>query len=443
MQSKQDKPQNIDTLIHARWLLTPNAPDCLEDSGLAIHDGKIIDVDNSCTLNEKYQAKHTWQLDEHILLPGLINSHCHAAMTLLRGYADDLPLMSWLQEHIWPAEQQWVNSEFVQAGTRLAMAEMLLSGTTCFTDMYFYPDAVAKAAIDMGMRVQLAAPVMDFPTAWAKDAQAYIQKALQLWDDFNHHPLVQVGFGPHAPYSVADAPLTKIASLAQELDTFIQIHLHETAQEVQQSVQDYGMRPMARLKSLGFLSERVQAVHMTQLNETDYHTLATTGTHVIHCPESNLKLASGFCPVNTLQQQGVNVALGTDGAASNNDLDLLGEIKTAALLAKAVAQDAQALPAHQAINLACHNAAKALNTHHWQGALQAGFTADVVALNLASCHNQPLYNPISQVVYTHQAQDVSHVWVQGQCLVKAGQLTQHSLSDIIEQAQHWAKRIKH
>lgn len=431
----------VDTRINARWILTLD-PDrrCLENHALIIDKGKILDIVPGT--DTQWQAREVIDLPHHVLMPGLINAHGHASMTLFRGLADDIPLMDWLQNHIWPAEGRWVDEAFTQEGAQLAMAEMLLSGTTCFSDMYFYPNVVARAAADAHIRCQLAFPILDFPTNWAANADEYLRKGLQLHDDYRNHPLIQIGFGPHAPYTVSDEPLKKVAIMSVETNMPVQIHLHETAFEVEEALKQGGKRPIQRLHELGLLTPQLQAVHMTQLTDEDIALLAETGTHVIHCPESNLKLASGFCPVAKLLQAGVNVALGTDGAASNNDLDLFGEMRTAALLAKGVSQNPSAVAAHTALEMATLNGARALGIDDVTGSLEAGKAADVIALDLNDIRCQPHYHLESQLVYSTPSSQVTDVWVAGRQLVQNRALTTLDLEAILSRAKSWQTRIK-
>ncbi|TNF36442.1 MAG: TRZ/ATZ family hydrolase, partial [Gammaproteobacteria bacterium] len=413
----------------------------LKDHALAIHQGKIHSLLPSADARQQLSATTVLELPQHVLIPGLINAHGHAAMSLFRGLADDLPLMPWLQEHIWPAEGRWVSDDFVRDGTALAIAEMLRSGTTCFSDMYFFPNAAAAMAAQMGIRAQVVFPILDFPTVWARDAAEYIHKGLAVHDEYKHHPLVTVGFGPHAPYTVSDEPMQRIATLAAELDSPIQIHAHETAHEVAESLQLHGKRPLARLAELGLLGPRTQCVHMTQVDDSDIALLQQFGSHIIHCPESNLKLASGFCPVQRLLSAGVNVALGTDGAASNNDLDLFGELRTAALLAKAVAGDAAAVPATTALEMATINGARALGQEDRIGSLEAGKAADIAAIDLGTLEALPVYHPVSQLVYTNSAPRVSHVWVAGQARVSNHQLLAADSTGLLQRARQWQQSI--
>ncbi len=435
--------ESVDLIVHARWVLgAQDSHALLEEHCVVIKGERIIDVMPSDEAAKLYDASTQISLAEHVLMPGMVNAHGHAAMSLLRGAADDLPLMSWLEDYIWPLEGRWVAPEFVYHGTQLAIAEMLLSGTTCFADMYFFPDEAARAASEIGIRAQMACPVLDFPTAWAQDSEEYISKATALHDQYRHHPLISVAFGPHAPYTVSDAPLLKIATFAEELDIPIHIHVHETAQEVSDAVASSGKRPLQRLADLGLISPRLLCVHGTQLNEADIALLSDNGASVAHCPESNLKLASGFCPVAQLQAAGINVALGTDGAASNNDLDMFAEMRTAALLAKAVAGDASALPALQALRMATINGAKALGLDSQIGSLETGKCADMIAVRLDGLNSLPLYNPLSQLVYSTHSQQVSHVWVGAKLLVDAGSLTSIDVEALRSAVQTWQQRIQ-
>ncbi len=433
---------SIDTLIHARWII-PVIPhgEVLEHHSMAIQAGRILEILPTVAARSRYQAEHEHELPDHALIPGLINAHTHAAMALLRGLADDLPLMTWLNEHIWPAEKRWVSEEFVADGTRLAVAEMLLGGTTCYNDMYFFPDVAGHAIAAAGMRGVMGLILIDFPSAWAENADDYFRRGLEVHDQFRNDSLITTAFAPHAPYSVSDAPLERARTLADELDIPLHMHVHETHDEVVQSLAQYGQRPLARLHQLGLVSPTLMAVHMTQLEQDEMALFAASGASVVHCPESNLKLASGFCPVAQLWQAGVNIALGTDGAASNNDLDMFSEMRSAALLAKGVAADASALPAADALRMATYNGAVALGIADETGSLEEGKAADVVAVNLdtPACH--PIYHPISQLVYATGRDRVSDVWVAGRQLVRSGKLTTLDQARLLQRAREWQQRI--
>jgi 5-methylthioadenosine/S-adenosylhomocysteine deaminase len=428
-------------LIHAQWVLPVDPQDrVLTDHALAVAEGRILALVPSGEARA-IQARQTVELPGHVLIPGLINAHTHTPMTLMRGLADDMPLMTWLNQHIWPAERRWVDPDFVAAGTRLAALEMLRSGTTCFNDMYFYPDVTATVAADAGMRALIGMIVLDFPTNFAEDADDYLGKGLQLHERFRNHALIRTAFAPHSPYAVSDAPLARVQTLADELEVPVHIHLHEIHDEIVQSLRDHAERPLARLDRLGLVGPGLVAVHMTQLDEAEIARLAQAGAHVVHCPQSNLKLASGFCPVARLLAAGVNVALGTDGAASNNDLDMLGELRVAALLGKGVAGSASAVPARAALRMATINAARALGLDQETGSLEPGKAADLVALDLRDPDTQPVYHPLSQLVYAASRSQVRHVWVAGRQLVRDGVALTLDRDAILAQARDWGERI--
>jgi 5-methylthioadenosine/S-adenosylhomocysteine deaminase len=431
----------LDLLLLPTWLVPVEpAGVVLREHGLGIRDGQIaLIAPRSEAL--RHPTTEIRELPDCLLAPGLINAHGHAAMTLLRGIADDLPLMTWLHEHIWPAEGKWVDEDFVRDGTELAIAEQVKGGISCFSDMYFYPQTAAECVHNAGVRAQITVPVLDFPVPGALNAAEALRKGLQLFDDLKQHPRIRIAFGPHAPYTVSDDKLEQIRILADELDAGIHMHVHETAQEVAEAVAKHGERPLARLARLGLLGPRFQAVHMTQIDDDDLALLVEHNCSIVHCPESNLKLASGFCPVERLWQAGVNVAIGTDGAASNNDLDLLGETRTAALLAKAVAGSATALHAHSALRMATLNGARALGLESQIGSLELGKLADVVAFDLSGLAQQPVYDPVSQLIYASGRDCVKHLWVGGKQLLDDGRLTRMDESELIAKTKDWGTRI--
>ena len=432
----------IDTLLHARWIIpvTPGDP-CLSHHSIAIHEERIVDIVPTETVGSSYQATIELEYAQHALIPGLINAHTHAAMSLFRGLSDDIALMDWLQNHIWPAESKWVNEDFVHCGTELAIAEMLRSGTTCFNDMYFFPDITARVARSAGMRASVGLIVLDFPTVWASNAEEYLAKGIAVHDSFRDDELISTTFAPHAPYTVSDDPLEKIRSFAHELDIPVTMHIHETAHEIEQAVHNTGIRPIQRLNTLGLVSPSLLAVHMTQIDQDEIVMLASSGCHVVHCPESNLKLASGFCPVFELQNNGINIALGTDGAASNNDLDMLGEMRSAALLAKGVASDPTALPAATALRMATINGARALGIDDRTGSLEAGKYADLVAIDMDNIETIPVYDPVSHIVYSCGREQVSDVWIAGKHVMKNRVLTSLDETSIRQQALQWSSKI--
>jgi 5-methylthioadenosine/S-adenosylhomocysteine deaminase len=432
----------VDLIIQARWIIPVEPASVIhENSSLVIDEGKIVDLLDSQEALLKYQPRRLEKLENHALIPGLINCHTHAAMSLLSGIADDLPLMDWLQNHIWPAEQKWVSEAFVRDGTDLAIAQMLRGGTTCFNDMYFFPEVVAQQAVQHGIRANIGLIVFDFPTAWAENADAYLTKGLALHEQLRHQALISMSFAPHAPYTVSDEPLQKLRTFADEMDLTVHMHVHETAFEVAEQQQKTQQTPLQRLNDLGLLTPSFMAVHMTQLDPEQIAFFAETGAHIVHCPESNLKLASGFCPLAQCLEAGINVALGTDGSASNNDLDMLGEMRTAALLAKGVAGNAAAVSAMQALQMATLNGAKALGLDAEIGSLSIGKAADVVAIDLSEIETQPIFNPVAQIVYAASRQQVTDVWVAGKQLLKKRQLTSLDLADLKQRTAVWQQKL--
>jgi 5-methylthioadenosine/S-adenosylhomocysteine deaminase len=415
--------QSVDLLVSARWVIPVEpAATVLADHSVAIEGGKIVALLPTGEAAERYRASARVSLDQHVLIPGLVNLHTHAAMTLLRGLADDIPLMNWLKDHVWPAETRHVSSEFVYDGTLLACAEMLRGGVTCFSEMYFFPEAAARAVLAAGMRAALGIIALEFPTAYAADANDYIAKGLAARDELKEEPLLSFCMAPHAPYTVSDKTFTKVVTIAEELDLPIHTHLHETRTEIEDSLAQHKVRPLERLGALGVLGPRLIAAHAVHVTDEEIDALARHGASVAHCPSSNLKLASGFAPVAAMMARGVNVGIGTDGAASNNRLDLLEEMRMAALLAKAVANDAQALPAHQALAAATLHGARALGLEAAIGSLVPGKFADLCAVSFEEPELFPCYNPESHLVYAAGRAQVSHVWVAGEIRLERGKL---------------------
>lgn len=425
-----------------RWVV-PVVPEgaVLEDHAVVVDGGRIVAVLERARVAADWPAAEPVELPERVLIPGLVNMHTHSAMALLRGLADDLPLMRWLQENIWPAEKILMGPDYVLAGTRLAMAEMLRSGTTLFNDSYFFPDVTAEAAIAAGMRAVVGMPVIGFPTPWAETEDDYFRRGLTVHQRFAGEDLVGVCFAPHAPYSVGDAAFRRIRLLAEELDLKVHLHLLEARGEIEGSRKQYGLHPLDRLDALGLLGPRLLAVHMTQLVEADLPRLARAGVHVVHCPDSNMKLASGICPVAALDRAGVNVCIGTDGAASNNDLSLLDEMRQTALLAKVSSGDPEAVPAARALSMATLHGARALGMEDRIGSIEPGKRADLVAIRLDRIETQPVYDVISQIVYAAQNSQVTDVWVDGRRLLEARRLTTLDEAEILESCALWRQRI--
>jgi 5-methylthioadenosine/S-adenosylhomocysteine deaminase len=435
-------PESCDLLIEARHVV-PIVPHgaVLEHHAVAIRDGVILAVLPIAEARERFEAKATVSRPEGALIPGLVNAHVHNPMTLMRGVADDLPLKQWLQEHIWPIEGAIMGPEYVADGIALAIAEMLRGGTTCCNENYFFPDVQAATYKRHGFRARVGLPVIDFPTAWAKSDDEYFERAGEVHDQWRHDALIATAFAPHAPYTVSDDNFERIRMLADQLDVPVHLHTHETAQEVQQSQEKYGQRPIARLDRLGLINDRLIAVHMTQLTDAEIALCAARGVSVVHCPESNLKLASGFCPVAKLSKAGVNVAIGTDGCASNNDLDMFGEMRTAALLAKAVADDAAAFDAASALRAATLGSARAMGFDHLIGSIEAGKQADLACVDLSELETQPLHHVLSQLVYATGRHQVSDVWIAGHAKLLGRVLVDMDIDALIANTRQWRERI--
>ncbi len=432
----------IDLLIEPRWLV-PVEPHgvVLEDHAVAVDGDRIVAVLPIADARARYAPRERVELAEHAVMPGLVNAHTHNPMTLMRGLADDLPLMRWLQDHIWPAEAKAIGPEFVRDGVELAIAEMLRGGTTCCNENYFFPDVQAATYRRLGFRAMVGLPIIEFPSAWAKSRDEYFDKGLAVHDEFRGEALIGTSLGPHAPYSVSDASFERIRVLADQLDIPVHLHLHETAQEVENAKREHGARPFARMQALGLVNDHLIAVHMTQLTDAEIAACAEAGVSVAHCIESNLKLASGFSPAERLRRAGVNVALGTDGCASNNDLDMFGEMRTAALVAKAVAHDASALDAASTLRAATLNGAKALGWEDRIGSIEAGKQADLCAVRLDAIETQPMYNVISQLVYATGRHQVSDVWIAGARKLRDGVLEDLDPNEIREKARRWRERL--
>jgi 5-methylthioadenosine/S-adenosylhomocysteine deaminase len=435
--------ESADIVIDARWVIPVDRPSTvLADHAVVISGDRILALLPSTEARAKYRAERRFALTEHVLIPGLVNLHTHAAMTLMRGLADDLTLMDWLNHHIWPAEMRHVSDQFVYDGTRLACAEMLRGGVTSFNDMYFFPQAAARAAREAGMRAALGLIVVEFPTPYAADAQDYLSKGLALRDELRNVPLLSFCLAPHAPYTVGDQSLRQVATFASELDLPVHMHVHETVAEIEQSVKEHGARPLQRLADLGLVGPGLIAVHAIHLERHEIELLAQHGCHVAHCPSSNLKLASGLAPVRALLAGGINVGLGTDGAASNNRLDLFAEMRLAALLAKGVSADATAVPAWQALEMATLRPARALGLDRTIGSLTPGKFADIAAVRITGIESSPCYDPLSHLVYAAGREHVSHVWVNGKLVLDNGELTTIDTREVVARAAFWRERLR-
>ena len=435
-------PDTCDLLIEAGFVV-PVVPHgvVLEHHAVAVTGGRIVAILPVAEARQRFLPRETVSRPDAALIPGLVNAHTHNPMTLLRGVADDLPLKVWLQEHIWPIEGAVIGPDFVADGITLAIAEMLRGGTTCVNENYFFPDVQAATYKHHGFRARVGLPVIDFPTAWAASDDEYFEKACEVHDQWRDDALIATAFAPHAPYTVNDANFERVRMLSDQLDVPVHLHLHETAQEVEQSLEKYGQRPIARLDRLGLVNDRLIAIHMTQLTEAEIHLCAERGVSVVHCPESNLKLASGFCPACALERAGVNLAVGTDGCASNNDLDMFSETRTAALLAKAVAQDAAALDAFSALRAATLGGAKAIGFDDRVGSIEPGKEADLVCVDLSALETQPLHHVVSQLIYATGRQQVSDVWIAGRARLRQRMLVDIDIEGVLSNARQWRERI--
>ena len=436
------KSQRVDLRIDARWII-PIEPHglTLANHAVLLDAGRIIDLLPAVDATARYQADKHVSLPEHVLLPGLVNAHTHAAMSLLRGYADDLALMDWLNLRIWPAETAHVDWSFVHDGTSLACIEMLRGGVTCASDMYFFPDAACAAARKIGLRLVAGIVVIDLPTRYASDADDYLRKGIECLDQYRDDPLIRFTLAPHSPYTVSDTTLERVAMLSAQLDLPVHIHVHETIKEIDDGVALHAMRPIARLHALGLLGPQTIAVHAVHLNDLEIELLARTGTSVVHCPTSNMKLASGIAPIAALTAAGVNVALGTDGAASNNRLDILGEARLAALLAKVDTGDATRLPAYQILRMATLAAAQAVGLDEQIGSIESGKQADLIAIRLDATEMQPCYDPASHVVFVAGREQVSDIWIGGERRMEDGVLLCESKAATGRTARVWQNRL--
>lgn len=434
--------QPIDLLIEPRWLI-PIEPHgvVLEGQAVAVSGGEIAAVLPAQEAQLRFRPARRIVLPGHVLIPGLVNLHTHAAMTLLRGIADDLALMDWLKTRIWPAETRHVSAAFVRDGTLLACAEMLRGGITCFNDMYFFPAAAAEAARNLGMRAALGMVVIEFPTAYASDAADYISKGLAMRDRLRGDPLLSFCMAPHAPYTVSDATLERVVTLAAQLDLPIHIHIHETRAEIEDSLRLHGLRPLERLHRLGVLGPGLIGVHAAHLEADEIRLLAKFDCSIAHCPSSNMKLGSGIAPIVAMLEQGLRIGLGTDGAASNNRLDIFQEMRQSALQAKAVSGNAAAVGAHDVLRMATLNGAAALGLADKIGSIRTGKAADMCAVCLDTLETRPCYDPASHLVYAAGREHVSHVWVNGVLRVENGLLQGCDTSQLLDTVNLWQNKL--
>lgn len=435
--------KNVSTIISAPWIYTSNIDsELLFNYSLIIKDDKIIDLVTQDKVFDEYEADNTYELADHILIPGLINTHTHAAMNIFKGFADDLPLQEWLNDHIWPAEKKFVDASFVKDGSVLALSEMIKAGVTTFNDMYFFPDATAEAARELGIRANIGLVVLDFPTNYASDPEDYLLKGFEFRDKWRNDELITTSIAPHAPYSVSDEAFRLVNTYSEELGLNIHLHLHETEWEVADSIKTYGVTPIQRLNNLGIISPSLLAAHCVHLNDQDTAILTKGKVSIAHNPSSNMKLGSGIADVAKMLRQNLNVSLGTDSSASNNRLDIMEEMRLAALLIKGTTKSPELLPASQAIKMATINGAKALGLDLVVGSIEKNKKADLVAIDLSSIENQPIYNPLSTLVYSSSKSDVNYVWIDGEIKLKEKKLVGLDEEYIKQLAKKWQKKLK-
>lgn len=433
----------VDLCLHPQWIIPIEPSNTIHHHySLVIQNEKILDILSTAECKAQYLPKKTINLPNHVLMPGLINSHTHLPMNLFRGLADDLPLQEWLTQYIWPAEKQFVDEDFITTGSKLAIAECLKGGVTCFNDMYFFPELIAKTAVEAGIRAGASIHIMDTPCPWGNNLDDYWQKGDNFYKKYHGHPLITPTIATHAPYTVSNATLRETLQKQQHYQCKLNIHLHETRSEIEQSLIDYKQRPLRRLETLNVLSPDLIAVHMVHLNQEDLSIIKNTGIHIVTCPESNLKLASGICPVDKLLNQAINVAIGTDSAASNNDLDMFAETRLTALLAKALAQQPTACPAYTALTMATLNGAKALGIEQHTGSIKIGKMADLIAVDFSDINSLPLYSAPSQIVYATERAQVTDVWVHGKQLVKNKELLTLDVQQIKLEVLDYQRRIE-
>jgi 5-methylthioadenosine/S-adenosylhomocysteine deaminase len=440
---KNPNKKNVSIIISTSWIFTSDPENqLLSDYSVVIENDKIIDLVPQSKVFDEYEADNTYQLTDHILIPGLINTHTHAAMSLFKGFADDLPLQEWLNNHIWPAEKEFVNPSFVKDGSILGLSEMIKSGVTTFNDMYFFPDATAEAVKELGVRSNIGLVVLDFPTNYATDPEDYLLKGFEFRDKWRNEELITTSIAPHAPYSVSDEAFTLINTYSEELNINIHTHLHETQWEIEASIDKYGITPVQRLNNLGIIGPSLTAAHCVYLNDQDMGILAKNKVSIVHNPSSNMKLGSGIADVAKMLKQNLSVSLGTDSSASNNRLDIMEEMRLAALLIKGSTKSPESIPANEAIKMATINGAKALGLGSVIGSIEKNKKADLVAIDLSAIENQPIYNPISTLVYSSSRSDVSYVWIDGKIKLKEKSLVNIDEERIIQLAKKWQRKLK-
>ena len=435
--------RKIDYLISPKWVAPVIPRSCiLEDYSVAVSGNTISKILPTYEALRVFREIPNFSLPDQLLTPGFINVHAHSSMSLLRGIADDRHMMDWLSNWIWPIEAKLVNPNFVLDGTQLAGVEMIMGGTTTVADNYFFPDASSSAFASLGMRAQIGIPILKFNNKWARDEKDHFEKCLTILDQQQDNPLQSLCLSPHAPYSVSDKGFLRVAELAEKKNLKVQLHLHETSQEIQESLDETGLRPLARIESLGILNGRLQAIHLTQLTMDEIDRLAKNKVHVGHCPESNMKLGSGVCPIGDLLAKKINVAIGTDSPASNNDLDMLQEVRTASFLSKAVTGNATQISADDCLEMITLNGAKFLGLEQKIGSIEVGKLADLTAIDMSSIVLKPVYNPVSHLIYNCTSANVSNVWIDGKQILQNKKLVGFRMPELERKVEKWKEKIK-
>ena len=432
----------VDKIISATWIYTGEDPDkILFDHSIVVNDQKIRDIQPNIKAHEMYEAEETFQLSDHILLPGLINAHTHSAMSLLKGYADDLQLETWLNNYIWPAESKFVNYDFVLDGSELAIAEMIKGGTTTFNDMYFFPEATAEAVKNLGIRANIGLVVMEFPSNYANDPQEYLNKGFEFKDNWRDNKLITTSIAPHAPYSVSNSTFELINTYAEQLNLTIHTHLHETRNEIEESIKQYSSTPIERLSELGLLGPKLMAAHCVHLSENDVYQLKSNRVSVLCNISSNMKLGSGFVDVYKLINNNINIAIGTDSSASNNRLDMFSEMRSIALNNKALTMKSEFLKPAEVLRMATINGAKALGIDDITGSIVKNKYADIIAINLDRIDTQPCYDPLASLIYCADRTSVEYVWINGETKVKEKVLVNIDENEILQKVKSWKNKI--
>lgn len=435
--------KSVSKVLSPSWLVTAEKQQpILTDYSIVIEQDKILDILPTIEVHSVYQADQVVELPGQLIMPGMVNAHSHVSMSLMRGYADDLPLMTWLNDYIWPAERAVLSEAYVKDASLFGCAEMLQSGITTFNDMYFFPEATATAVKQSGIRANLGLVVIEFPSSYAEDAEAYLNKGFAAHDSWRDETRITTSIAPHAPYTVSNDTFEKVLTYSDQLDLTIHTHLHETVDEINESISAFGVRPIQRLDDLGVLSPQLIAAHAVHVTDSEIELLTNYGCHISHCPASNAKLGSGIAPVAQLHQHGVNICIGSDGVASNNRTDLFAEMRLAAMLCKGINQDAAILNAQALIEMVTINGAKALGLNETIGSITIGKQADLIAVNVSDLSIAPCYDPISHLVYACGREHVTHTWVDGELRYNDGCFSDIEPSELQSIIQRWQPEIQ-